>query len=200
MASTASYRYDLGNSQTIYLSNQGGLTTVTIVSGGMGQQQQSGQSFSSGQWTAPPKLYQLGGGHVAIVFADRPFYLSILGGQMQVSSGASGQGIEQQVSELQPLIMQPADLPSVPSMKPMTPMQPMTMTMGNMSMSMGEMRMGEMNLSTSAGHAQSNQAQAGASASGEPKGMGEKRFCSQCGAAVRMGDRFCAQCGHQLAL
>ena len=200
MASAESYRYDLGNSQAIYLSNQGSLTTVTIVSSGMGQQQQSGQSFSSGQWAAPPKLYQLGGGHVAIVFAERTFYLSIAGGQMQVSSDAGGQGIEQQISKLQPLTMQPADLSSVPSMRPMTPMQPMTMTMGNMSMSMGEMRMGDMNLSTSTSQVQAEQVQASAGASDEPEGMGEKRFCSQCGAAVRMGDRFCSQCGHQLAL
>lgn len=172
---------------------------MTVVSSGMGQQQQSGQSFSSGQWTAPPKLYQLGGGHVAIVFAERTFYLSIVGGQMQVSSGAGGQGIEQQISELQPLPMQPAELPSMPAMRPMPPM---TMTMGNMSMRMGEMRMGEMNLNASTSQSQFNQSQASAAAaaSDEPEEMREKRFCSQCGAAVRMGDRFCAQCGHQLAL
>lgn len=175
---------------------------MTVVSSGMGQQQQSGQSFSSGQWTAPPKLYQLGGGHVAIVFAERTFYLSIVGGQMQVSSGAGGQGIEQQISELQPLPMQPAELPSMHSMRPMPPMPPMTMTMGNMSMRMGEMRMGEMNLNASTSQSQFNQSQASAAAaaSDEPEEMREKRFCSQCGAAVRMGDRFCAQCGHQLAL
>ena len=143
MANAASYRYDLGNAQTIYLSNQGVLTTVTIHSGGVGQQQQSSQGLSTGQWTAPPKLYRLGGGHVVTVFADQTFYLSIQGNQMQMSSGANGEGIAQQISELEPLPMQPAESPSVQAMKPMAPMPPMSMSMGDMSMSMGEMRMGE---------------------------------------------------------
>ncbi len=41
MANAASYRYDLGNAQVIYLSNQGILTTVTFSSSGVGQQQQN---------------------------------------------------------------------------------------------------------------------------------------------------------------
>ena len=201
MASATSYRYDLDNAQAIYLSNQGILTTVTFSSSGTGQQQQSSQSVSTGQWTAPPEIYQLGGGFVAVVSAQQPYYLSIQGHQMQMSAGASGEGIAQQISQLEPLPMQSTEPPSGPSMQPMTPMQPMTMTMGNMSMSMGEMSMGEMSLSSqassSAGQTAAESQPTKKRADAEQK-AGQKKFCSQCGSAVGAGDRFCAQCGHQL--
>ncbi len=194
MANAASYCYDLGNSQKLYLSNQGMLTTVTIYVGSAGQQQQSSQGVATGVWKSLPQLYQLGGGHVATVFADQTFYLSIQGTQMQMSAGASGEGIAQQISQLEPLPAQPVEPPSAPTMKPMTPMQPMTMTMGDMSMSMGEMRMGDMRMGT-----QPSEQAAGSSSAGQTDAVGQKRFCSQCGAEVGMRDRFCAQCGSQLA-
>lgn len=191
MANAASYRYDLGNSQVIHLGNQGILTTVTFSSSAASQQQQSSQGVSTGQWTAPPKLYRLGGGFVAAIFAQQTFYLSMQGNQIQMSAG--GEGIAQQISQLEPLPMQVAEPPSIPSMQPMKPMQPMTMTMGNMSMSPGEMRMGDMRLST-----QVSQSTEGSSAEGQSSGR-QKKFCSQCGAAVEESDRFCAQCGNKLA-
>lgn len=212
MANAASYRYDLGNSQRLYLSNQGILTTVTIYIGNAGQQQQSTQGVATGQWKALPQLYQLGGGHVATVFADQTFYLSIQGNQMQMSSGASGEGIAQQISQLEPLPMQPAESPSTLETRPMVPMQPMTMTMGDMSMSMGEMRMGDMRMGTQANSSQTNsqtsyteksrlEGQVAGSRPIEdlPGALGQRKFCSQCGAAVGGRDRFCAQCGSQLA-
>ncbi|MEM8505417.1 MAG: zinc ribbon domain-containing protein [Cyanobacteria bacterium P01_D01_bin.1] len=191
MANAASYCYDLSGSQKLYLSNQGMLTTVTSYVGSAGQQQQSSQGVATGQWKALPQLYQLGGGYIAIIFADQTFYLSIQGTQMQVSAGASGDGIAQQISQLEPLPAQPTEPSSTPAMKPMTPMapmtpmQPMTMTMGDMSMSMGEMRMGDMSMS-----AQSTASQSEAAS--------QKKFCSHCGAAVGVRDRFCSQCGNQL--
>ena len=193
MANAASYRYDLGNSQVIYLSNQGSLTSVTFSSSAAGQQQQSSQAVSTGQWTAAPKLYALGGGYVATILAAQTFYLSMQGNQVQMSSGAVGDAIAQQISQLEPLPMQVAEPPSIPSMQPMNPMQPMTMTMGDMSMSPGEMRMGDMRLST-----QLSQSTEGRSAEGQSSGR-PKKYCSQCGAAVEGSDRFCAQCGNQLA-
>lgn len=190
MASTSSYRYDFGNAQAIYLSNQGILTTVTFYSVAAGQQQSS-QGVSTGLWKAPPKLYQLGGGYVAVIVAEQTFYLSIQGSRMQVSSGAGGKGIAQQISQLEPLSMQPTETPVTPSIQPMTPM---TMAMGNMSMNMGEMQRGDMRLSS--------QASASSEAGGD-RGSGEgaaaQKLCAQCGSAVGAGDRFCAQCGHKLS-
>ena len=202
MASAASYRCDLGNSRAIYLSNQGVLTMVTVYSGGAGQQQQSSQGFSTGEWTATPKLYQVGGGYVVTVFAEQTFYFSVQGGQMQVSSGANGEKVAQRVSELEPLPLVEGEMPpasgmrgtEMKGMEPMMPMQPMTMTMGNMSMSMGEMRMGDMRLSA---QAEAGWGQGG-SAEGEEGEARQKKFCSQCGAKVQAGDRFCSQCGNQL--
>ena len=203
MASATSYRYDLDNAQAIYLSNQAILTTVTFSTSGTGQQQQSSQSVSTGQWTAPPEIYKLGGGFVAVISAQQPYYLSIQGHQMQMSAGASGAGIAQQISQLEPLPMQPTEPSSVPSMQPMTPMQPMTMSMGNMSMSMGEMNMGEMNMGEMSLSSQASSSVAQSSAESQPtearSGAGKKKFCSQCGNSVGAGDRFCAQCGHQLS-
>ena len=210
MANAASYCYDLGNSQKLYLSNQGMLTTVTIYVGSAGQQQQSSQGVATGVWKSLPQLYQLGGGYVATVFADQTFYLSIQGTQMQMSAGAGGEGIAQQISQLDPLLAQSAEPPSVPAMKPMTPMapmQPMTMTMGDMSMSMGEMRMGDMRMGTQtsdqfseqSGEQSSEQAAGRSSSADQTDAAGQKRFCSQCGAGVGRRDRFCAQCGSQLA-
>lgn len=190
MADAASYCYDLGDSQKLYLSNQGMLTTVTIYASSAGQQQQSSQGVATGQWKTLPQLYQLGGGYVATVFADQTFYLSIQGTQMQMSAGASGEGIAQQISQLEPLPAQPTEPPSMPTIKPMAPMQPMSMQMGDMSMSMGDMRMGDMRLSDMSTGAQARQEQSGAV---------DQRFCSQCGAAVGVRDRFCSQCGNRLA-
>ncbi|MBE9064423.1 zinc ribbon domain-containing protein [cf. Phormidesmis sp. LEGE 11477] len=204
MAGAVSYRCDLGNSQELYLSNQGILTTVTIYTGSAGQQQQSSQAVATGEWKASPQIYRLGGGYVATVFAEQTFYLSIQGNQMQMSSGASGEGTAQQIRQLEPLPMQPAESPSVSTMKPMTPMQPMTMTMGDMSMSMGEMRMGNMSMGTQASSSQASSQRSSTAASQPAEEQaaaaqsGQKKFCSQCGAAVRVGDRFCAQCGTQL--
>ena len=215
MASAASYRCDLGNSRAIYLSNQGVVTMVTVYSGGAGQQQQSSQGFSTGEWTATPKLYQVGGGYVVTVFAEQTFYFLVQGGQMQVSSGTDRERIAQGMSGLEPLPMVEGEMPSAPGMagmkmkgmEPMTQMQPMTMTMGNMSMSMGEMRMGNMRLSTQADQAQGSSAERsegvvgqgqGGSAEGVESEVGQKKFCSQCGAKVQAGDRFCSQCGNQL--
>ncbi|EDX87670.1 hypothetical protein S7335_5380 [Synechococcus sp. PCC 7335] len=212
MATAASYCYDLGDSQRLYLSNQGLLTSVTIYIGSEGQQQQSSQGVATGLWKALPQLYRLGGGYVATIFADQPFYLSIQGSQMQVSAGASGAGIAQQVSQLEPLPMEPAEPPSVPAMKPMMPMQPMTMTMGDMSMSMGEMRMGNMSMGTQTSSSQTSshsgdmvsrsavdQPARGQSLEDRSSTVEQKKFCSQCGASVGARDRFCAQCGSRLS-
>ncbi len=190
MANAASYRYDLGNSQIIHLSNQGILTTVTFSSSGAGQQQQSSQGVSTGQWTAPPELYQLGGGFVAAIFAQQMVYLSIQGTQIQMSVG--GAGIAQQISGLEPLPMEIAEPSATAHVQPIMPMQPMKMTMGNMNMSMGEMRMGDMTLSSRA------DSQTHASTESSAQSSAKKKFCSQCGTAVEASDRFCAQCGHKL--
>ncbi|MGD1898499.1 MAG: zinc-ribbon domain-containing protein [Phormidesmis sp.] len=202
MADTASYRYDLDNFQRLYLSNQSTLTTVTISSNSAGQQQQSSQGITTGQWTALPQLYRLESGYVATVFADQTFYILIQGNQIQMSAGAHEESIAQQINQLDPLPMQPAKPPSVPTMKPMTPLQPMSMTMGNMSMRMGEMQMGNMSIGTQASSSWSN-SQPGDTAQSraveEPSSAARQRkFCSQCGAVVGAQDRFCSQCGTQL--
>ena len=206
MSGSASYRYDLGGFRYLYLSNQGTFTTVTLYSGNMGQQQQSSQSITTGTWQALPQVYQLGNVYVATIFAEQTLYLSIQGSQIQISSGASGASVAQQISQLDPLPRQSAEPPSGPTMEPMTPMQPMTMTMGDMSMSMGDMSMGNMRMGNMGMGAQASSSHANSpvqnpsdsSVKSQSDATGQKKFCSQCGAPVGASDRFCSQCGYQL--
>ena len=74
----------------------------------------------------------------------------------------------------------------------------MTMTMGDMSM--GDMSMGPKSSSSQVDPQTSYQAQSSAAQAqtDETNEVEQKKFCSQCGAAVRARDRFCAQCGSQL--
>ncbi|MGC1305744.1 MAG: zinc ribbon domain-containing protein [Phormidesmis sp.] len=207
MADITAYRYDLSAHQVLHLSNQGANTTVTVQSTGAGSQQQSSHCFATGPWTAAPQLYQLGEGvMVAIATATQLYHLQVQGGaqggQTQLSSGPLSAALQQQLAQVQPQHMKPTEaMPSMSMpamnmepmrpmepmkpmkpMKSMKPMEPMAMAMGNMAMSMG--------------NAQSTGAQ---SEGGQGDSAGPvKRFCAQCGSAVKPGDKFCASCGDRL--
>lgn len=84
------------------------------------------------------------------------------------------------------------------------------MKMGNMQMSMNpmEMRMGDMELrmGDSSSNRSTSTSASSASASSQFRSPSEnaassahpRRFCSQCGAPITLGDRFCASCGTRL--
>ncbi|ACK64251.1 conserved hypothetical protein [Rippkaea orientalis PCC 8801] len=174
------YACELGNSQTVYLNNQGNQTTITVASVGVGQQQQSSTSFLTGQWLSPPQLYRTGNGVILkITTATGESYIQLQGNNISLMGRTPGLGNAQQMQ-----IHQVTNIPNtMPSMQPMEPMQPMqAIKMGDMQMNMNpmEMRMGNMQMK-----------------------MGEHpqpspQFCSQCGAKVQGGDRFCSSCGHRL--
>ncbi len=192
------YKCDLGSSRYVYIENEGTRTTVTLFSGGPGQQQSQASGFETGVWQMPPVLFQTATGLVIrIEAAGRQFFIQIQGGAMQLLrtapslAGADVVALQQvdtrdhsQPDPMEP--MQPME-PMEP-MKPMKPMEPLRM--GNMEMRMNpmEMRMGSMRLrmDTTPEPAQTS-----------PQAV-PHRFCTQCGTAVSPHDRFCSSCGHRL--
>jgi hypothetical protein len=190
------YRCELASNQVLYLSNEGAMSAITLLSSGAGQQQQGSSHFTTGSWVAPPALYRLDGrldgrldpvNLVVISTAQTTYYLQLRGTQMQLSTDLSA-SLAAQLRQTRPVPMQREPMPAaspMPPMRPMSPMRPMQMHRNPMSMSMGDMQMsmGEMSSSTPS------------SASEAAK---VKRFCAQCGSAVQPGDRFCAYCGDRL--
>ena len=179
------YMCELGMGQRVYLENRSEQTVVVMASGGSGQQQQASSSFQTGLWAAPPELFQTPGGVVIrlqVGGGDR--YLQVQGGSMSLMGGTPFLGGAQQLQLLQ------VDQTPCSTVQPMQPMQPMQM--GNMQMGMKPMgmQMGDMQMRMGSGPA-ADAAEASPAADG-------RRFCSQCGVAVKPDDRFCASCGHRL--
>ena len=175
------YTCELGPGQRLYLDNVGGQTTVTMLSGNAGQQQQSSSQFTTGVWTAPPEMFVTPQGFVIkLTTAQGVQHLQVQGTQFGWITG-------------NPLLDQAQQVPmstvssTSQTVQPMQPMQPMKM--GNMQMNMNpmQMRMGNMamQIGTSSNDAENNAAV-------------QPQFCSQCGTPVKSSDRFCANCGHQL--
>ncbi|MGG6238498.1 zinc-ribbon domain-containing protein [Nodosilinea sp. AN01ver1] len=173
------YQYDLGFGQKIYLENSGSTTVITLASGSPGQQQQSGTQVQTGPWTEMPQAARTDSGVLLrCITAQGVFIWQVQGTQLRTADTAAWSA--QQAVSLQPT----EAMPSVEPIKPMAPIEPMApMTMGNMQMSAHPMtmQMGDMRLSM--GNADTPKA---------------KKFCTQCGSAIKAGDRFCGSCGHPL--
>jgi zinc-ribbon domain len=172
------YLCELGTGQTVYLENRDNLTIVTTISSGFGQQQQSSSSFNTGQWIAPPEIYQTPHGIILKSIATQGnHYIEIQENSHCLISDCPANNDYHQIPLRQVASNPSSSMPSMPSMQPMK--------MGNMQMNMSpmEMRMGNMVL------------QMGASVGKVTK----QRFCSHCGAEVDREDRFCSSCGHALS-
>ena len=167
------YSAILGDSQQLAIANLRMQTQISLTTTSPGQQQSQSSSFSTGKWTAEPKLFQVDRGFVLEIESEQnSFYVLIQ--QNSVST-----------------IQAPANLNNCPQVdltevsdsnpEPMQPMQPMKM--GNMSMDINSMSMQMGNMSMSLDN--------------ESKTT-PKQFCSQCGTEAKAGDRFCRSCGHEL--
>ena len=173
-----SFQTTLPSGATLTIENRGDQTSLGFSSGSDNQQQSQRSSFSTGQWTHPPTLFQTQSGLILRVEGERDHYLLIENGSARALSAApdlrDAQSLPlhrvEEEPELKPL------QPMAP-MKPLEPMRPMEMKMGSMQMSMGGTR-----------------DQARSAQSTEPRAA----FCTQCGQAAREGDRFCAKCGREL--
>lgn len=175
---------ELGDSQRLYLDNQGTQTAIALTSSQVGQQQQSSQSIQTGSWTSPPEVFRVANGAVLKIQATQgEYFIQIQGSRIGMLSAPPGLSNAQQI-QLQRVTNAPS-LPPLASMPPLKPLPPLKM--GNMQMSMNpmEMRMGDMTLRMPAD-----------ADSPEPS---IRRFCSQCGVSVQPSDRFCSSCGHDLA-
>lgn len=182
------YECELDNGQRIHLGNPGTQTTVTVSSSSPGQQQQSSCGFQTGSWTAAPEVTRTATGAVIkITTAEGERFIQVQGYSVNMMGGFhSGSGFQQMqtASSVSSASMPPAK--PMESMKPMKPMKPMEpMKMGDMQMGMNpmELRMGDMEMRMG---------------SNAPQSAATRRFCSQCGTAVKEDDRFCSSCGHQL--
>lgn len=176
------YVCEVGSGRTLYLDQVGPQTVITVVSHTAGQQQQASSTFPTGDWQATPEVYlTTDGAVVKLATAKGIHYIRVHGSSIGVSEALSLDSL-QQIQMQQSAGVTTASLPPMPPMAPMPPM-----SMGNMQMNANpmEMQMGNMTMRM-----------------GEPPTMGsptsDRHFCSQCGAAVRPGDRFCSQCGHKL--
>ncbi|QZZ22995.1 zinc ribbon domain-containing protein [Leptothermofonsia sichuanensis E412] len=175
------YVCELVSGQRVHLDNMGTQTIVTVSTTSPGQQQQSSCGFQTGVWTAAPEVSQTAGGAVIkIMTAEGQYFVQVQGNSVSMMGGAhAGAGFQQ---------MQTATSTSSSVMPPMKPMEPMKMGDMQMNMNPMEMRMGDMEM------------RMGANARSTTAGSttGTRRFCSQCGVAVKVGDRFCSSCGHPL--
>ncbi|MDJ1171841.1 zinc-ribbon domain-containing protein [Roseofilum sp. BLCC_M154] len=180
------YMCDLGSGHRIYLENQGMQTVVTAIASSPGQQQQSSNSWQTGSWSSAPEVFATGNGVVIkIKTSGGDRLLQVQGMQMGMLSStdipSQQQAIALQTVDAMPNTAQP--------MQPMKPMEPMKM--GNMEMSFSPMQMKMGNMDMQMGSASS---ESSSSSSTTP----QRRFCSQCGAAIKPEDRFCSSCGHRL--
>ncbi|MGI0493152.1 zinc ribbon domain-containing protein [Alkalinema pantanalense CENA528] len=215
------YLCELNNGQRIYLDNIGQQTTMTIASSQPGQQQQSGTSFTTGAWVAPPEALQFSNGAV-IKLRTEQGELAI---QVQGSSaamvqgfpaGSQGQALQMQqtatmtgmqpmpgmqpIPEMQPMPgMQPIPemqpMKSMPGMQPMQPMQPMRMGDMQMNSNPMEMRMGNMEMRM--GNPTANASVSSASAASNVSSSVSSSVASTGSSSAELNaKRFCTQCGN----
>lgn len=177
------YRCEIGSGHTLYLENQGTQTIVTLSSHSPGQQQQSGTSFSTGSWTAPPQVLSgVAGVIVRLTTATGKLAIQIQGTSLRLVEESAS------IDDAQSLPLQTVADGSMLPIQPLEPLAPMKpMQMGNMQMTLNpmQMRMGNLSMRTGGETSTSTESQT-------------PRFCSQCGASLKVDDRFCSQCGYQV--
>lgn len=173
------YVCDLGTGQQLTLRNQGSLTYIGFHSTGPGQQQSQRSGIDTGPWTGRPAVLRLKNDLLLRLECAKGTSLFHIGGN-RITPMGSPPDLENarelpiresdDASDFRPMEPMQPMRPMEP-MKPMEPMQPMQMSMGNMSMKMGE-----------------------ESGSGSVRA---RKFCTQCGNALAPEDRYCGSCGHK---
>jgi hypothetical protein len=196
------YYSDLPNGIRLYLDNQGDQTIVILLMQQPGQQQQSANRFTTGQWQAIPQIFGTANG-VIVRFVGSIGELSLT-----VQGMAMQQGTAIDLATATPMAVIAIDaLPTGLTMAPMQPMAPMQMTplqMAPMTMQMGNMAMSmaapPVILPTTIPPSPAHSPQTSpANSPASPATNSAPKFCSQCGTAVKPTDRFCASCGAALS-
>jgi hypothetical protein len=164
------YHWELATGHQIAVSNEGAQTVVTILQTSAGQQQRSTNSFTTGIWLSPPEMTMTPTGGI-LKISSTPSGESVI--QIQ-GNNIHLQSIHSGANQCRTSTSSSSTLTS--RIEPMPSMQ-----MGNMQMNMSpmSMRMGDMELNLG-------------------KTASQKRFCTECGVAVKLTDKFCAGCGQKL--
>ncbi len=111
------YQAKVKGGQTVVLENQGGQTVIRVSSDG----QRQSSSVTTGEWKAPPTLFQTGDGAVVEIHTgDGSVYFQIGNGQLYPLDQVP---ILEEAEYLE--LEEVADGTGQSEMKPMTPMQPM---------------------------------------------------------------------------
>ncbi|CAM3244741.1 hypothetical protein DESA109040_04790 [Deinococcus saxicola] len=111
------YQAKVENGQTVVLENQGRQTVIRVSSHG----QRQSSSATTGEWKAPPTLFQTGDGAVVEIHTgDGPVYFQIRNGQLHPLDRAPMLE-EAQYLELEEV----ADGTGQSEIKPMKPMKPL---------------------------------------------------------------------------
>jgi hypothetical protein len=166
------YRANLSSDRQLTIVNRGNQTAIALVSSRPGQQQSQTNSFTTGNWTAPPRLYKIGLNFILQINGDRGEYFILI----------QAHGIQTIVApDLHDAVN--IDLENIPD-PPQRNSGFQPMKMGNMSMDINRMSMQMGNMSMKMG--------------GKTTPTSTRRFCSQCGTEAQTSDRFCSSCGHQL--
>ncbi|MEL6468832.1 MAG: zinc ribbon domain-containing protein [Cyanobacteria bacterium J06623_4] len=107
------FKGSLNPHQSLYLSNHGKLTAVTVVSSGLGEQHNR-LLFSTGPWTATPLLYPISDTLVVVIVitGDAHVFFQISGTQVQMSHQLHDEALIAQLKTMTPIAMTPTQ--SVP--------------------------------------------------------------------------------------
>jgi membrane protease subunit (stomatin/prohibitin family) len=152
--------------------------------------------LQTGDWTTPPEIFRAAIGFIVKLYtAQGERFVRIQNSSLSTLSDVPA------LTDAQPLqVQQVAHSPvaSMPPMSPMLPMQPMAMGSMQIDRETMSMQMGDMRLSMNPiERSNPNRSQTYALETAEATG-GQRKFCSQCGVAIKPSDRFCASCGHRL--
>ncbi|MEL6455958.1 MAG: hypothetical protein AAFQ40_14730, partial [Cyanobacteria bacterium J06623_5] len=117
------FKGSLNPHQSLYLSNQGSITTVTIVSSSLGEQHNR-LLFSTGLWTATPLLYPVSETLIVVIVitGDAHTFFQINGTQVQMSRKLLDEVLIDQLKTMTPIAMTQAQtIPQPPAPTPPPP-------------------------------------------------------------------------------
>ncbi|MBM3458395.1 MAG: hypothetical protein FJX77_07675 [Armatimonadetes bacterium] len=187
------FQAELSPGVVVTVTNAGEQTQISLVGSAPGQQQAQQTGFTSGRWSAPPRLFRYGSGFALRLTAPKgPAVVEI-----------SARGIEgltwiPELSGEIPMSEKP-DPPTGVGFRHWEPLPPLAPLPGLAPM---EMRMGGgmvMQMGVGAGEVSLGDARPPAAPTSDPAApAAEKRFCTACGRARASEDRFCGGCGARL--
>ena len=126
----AAFKCDLDNGQQVTIENQGSSTVITLVSGGVGQQQSQGNSFETGNWRGKPTVFRTPNGVVLRIEAEQEQHFIQVQGNGMSNLDAAPELSDADVLPLRSVdsseVSRQSSMPDMQPMEPMKPMKPMS--------------------------------------------------------------------------